>query len=468
MDAGDWVDIENNLYERQDHWAVGARVQLKDIWVDQDGETVYAAEPGDTWVWRWRHVASGQVFHEDSITYHGGEDLCWSTGYCGVVTQWAVVAGLQCMPEDMRVNVETYFNETFLGADNFVPTQFVPEPKISITSNTIHPYVPSRGTPGTITHLPEIEAETTEIAVLVVDDLGCNVPLEDVEVKLESFIVPESGGHLHFAESDIGGTGLFIYEDEFDGVRNKVSGITDETGRFEAEYKADKIGINEEFVAQVENPLTEEQIESDRETLTIVLPGLTPLDPSSEVYTICGTGSVADLTHNRAACGDRESHYLKPNVVEIVEAINEKFKAITGFGLSFNDATLPHGGIFDSGVSNLLDPKRSDPEELFNPELDLRRDDPTRRGDHELHQAHRHGTEIDINRGGSNANDCPQPGNLHCVWEGQDPDDEDYNEAFERFKGMPKWEIIKRLAERDHGGWMAGYAPVRLHLRFQE
>ncbi|MFP3873700.1 MAG: hypothetical protein ACLFV1_04525 [Thiohalophilus sp.] len=455
---------DGGTYHRQDWGFVGTWIRV--VWSSDDG---FAPDFGRIYRIEWIHKESGDVLAwlEHQIRDSEDWDLCiysrvngstdWTLTKCADEPfgwhhkAWLHAECFETEPHMNRTTIEASTGAEAIIDRTYEPTEFVPEPRVSVTPGSISPSLPEQ-------HMQAaVEAGTADVGVMLVDDRGCEIPLEDRGVELESLIVQETGSHLHFDQPEEGGTGLFEDPDQaFDGKRNTITGKTNEDGLYMVAYRADKFGIDEQLIARAQNPLTGEEIQSTPAKLSIEVQGLVPLNQASSEYDICGSGSTLDLRHNQAAC-KRETHYVTPGTRKALESLNQDFKEVTGFGLSFNDANLSQGGLFDSGVDDLLDSDRADPDNVMNPDLDNEK--------RRLHVSHRHGQDIDINRNApDNGERCPEPGNLLCEFKA----DEDADEAVKIHDGKHRWRILKDIARDDYDAWMPDYAPARLHLRFPE
>lgn len=301
-----------------------------------------------------------------------------------------------------------------LGTVAIEPTEFpAGKPQVQLSRQSIHPHVPSAG-------LPEVPAETTRIDVVVMDAIqrpgggNCGVPLSNVEVSVKNTIEPESGSHRHFfvggADPGTGKHALRSGELVEQPSDTELKALTGPFGGIETDYtpkdygqnpkdpaapfSKGSYGLSEVVEVSVKDPLTGSVIEADDQVLQIRVLGLVPLDTSGQFYILAGTFATdCDRQHNDSA-NVRRSHYVTPDMRSFAQELAQRFFAATadssgqnGIKLSYNDASLEFGGLFDDGNNSNRDAV--------------------------CHTSHRAGIDIDVNVGGGSCD--PQAGyNLDC------------------------------------------------------
>ncbi|WP_303902188.1 penicillin-insensitive murein endopeptidase [Thiohalomonas denitrificans] len=210
---------------------------------------------------------------------------------------------------------------------------------VATASNRIRPKVIGGG------GIPNLSAGSTGVKVEV-NDSGCpNRPLPDADITIETRTVAGSGGHTHMGKQ--AGTG------SFPSGNATETGITNEEGVFRTEYTAGVVGLKEQVIATARADVSAASeppniMESTGETeLTIAIPDLVPLTPSSdyELYQ-SPTGQDTHRQNNYGTLGlvsilqSVASQWIEDRVAEGTPAAEVKT-------LSFNDMSLPNGGVFD-------------------------------------------------------------------------------------------------------------------------
>ncbi len=253
----------------------------------------------------------------------------------------------------------------------FRPTRFEPNVDYVGYSDNISPQLPL-DTLLPDNPLPAREGGTASIRVWINDNLGCNEPLQDVEVKLTNNMTPSSGegtldGHSHFSTNEPPGgrylavsghetlaeakSHTIVYDTgstEKYTVVDSVSGTTNTSGIFNARYKAgiyagsEAIGvIASRPAASAKEPLA---FDFDERPLKIQVPGLINMPKNWGSYD--GT-SIYKFVFGGTCAHDPEARYVTPTMYEKAVALATAYKVTYGTGLSYNDASLPFGGFFD-------------------------------------------------------------------------------------------------------------------------
>lgn len=374
----DWEGyfIEEGIYERQEYPYVGVYMELG-VWRYDN------PDDGDTWQLSLNDVATGQRLASETLVYDGGTDcfvLFGQTSFCGIHVPddsnkyWTYPFYMAFISEclqtrDYNLNIE-FLGDAMGGSPwEFRPTRFRPEINFVNYNSSLQPELPG-DTFGSvpITRQP---AESTNISFLVLDDLECNVPLEDVDVELTNTITSGTGGHEHFSDPNDPGTGKYESlnaADVFDSAQPHIlKGKTDAYGRFLTRYTAGEFGISETITIEASRPETDKEPElvaqEVEKQLDIKVPGLTEMVPGLNgdfIFAFKG-----GCPHNPTA------RWATPNMKSRLLLLNALYNISFGGNLSFNDASLSYGGVIDN--------KNSEGR------------------DSHCHQSHRRGIDIDVN-----------------------------------------------------------------------
>ncbi|QKT02796.1 hypothetical protein HUS23_02705 [Ectothiorhodospiraceae bacterium 2226] len=365
----------NNLFQRQQYSAAGALVTFEPWVTDPETkERIYSVAPGETFMWIWRDVDSGQPLAFNSVSYLGGEALCWSDGSCGPSVSWWSALVLQCMEEHDRVRVEVYHDGAFLGADTLRPTRFVPRLTTTEMASAIEPKR---------TRLRE--GETTEVTVVVTDDLGCSRPIAGARVRVSATIAKsETNAQPYLTKNDIG-TGEFsslgfdavVNPDEPTQAGTVIEGVTDWQGRFKTRYQAQAHAAEESFAFEVTRPasgtdpkLVGQPVERQ---LRIAVPDLVRITHDNAPLAFADAGSCRHADY---------PHWLTINTRSRVMTLAAIYHNETGRLLSLNDGSLPLGGVIARA--------RVTPEHESIPQI-------PNHGTPRCHGSHRQGIDIDFN-----------------------------------------------------------------------
>lgn len=243
--------------------------------------------------------------------------------------------------------------------DNFKPTRFQPKAG-KVLAGSLFSIPPV---------LENVAPENTTISVLVEDNRGCNRPLEGIPISLKNTIEPKSGSHKHFSDDSEIGTGKYVSSippwTASNEEQTHIASMTDNEGLLTANYQAGELGVQENVLVTVINTETDEQLTTSK-TVDIKIPGLAPLEGGP--YIVLGSYDPGcDEEHNLGPT-KRLSNYLIPAALVNVENVANQYNAMFSRQLSFNDASLAYGGLFDNG---------------------------TRAG--KCHVSHRQGIDIDLN-----------------------------------------------------------------------
>lgn len=213
-----------------------------------------------------------------------------------------------------------------------------PATQVQLSHTAISPEVNGGGG---ITSIP---AGQTDVFVTVTDTFCPLIPLEGAVVTLSSKTVPGSGGHAHMGEQE--GTGNFIL-----GTQNGkiVSETTDLNGLVMATYAAGVAGLNENIEAVAEFGVN--MSSTDQAFLVIAIQAapanitLTPLPPSPDYIQVQSAQGKLNHPQNNFGTLDVINNRI-PTIARLFRAQREMATGLTGL-LSFNDLSLPLGGVFD-------------------------------------------------------------------------------------------------------------------------
>lgn len=403
--SGEITPIEGSTYEREIFpWIAGVTEIV-----------VYAGHnptPGDAWATEVAFASNQQVIGRGTITYDSSDCLSFegTPVFCNVaipddslefvIYTFPVFFRAQCVPTRDYL-LAGRLNGDLLGGSpyDFTPTEFqVGRFELELSESRISPSAPlsqQRGHPRS--HAPAISAETTTLEIRAMDGLGCNQLAPDETITVKSNIVPLSGGHEHFTESDEPGTGQWTdVTPPLDSVSPDQTEfeVTTPDGLVTAEYTAGSFGVREALNVFGFNEITGEGVH-DSEEVDIRMRGanfLVPLNTSSPAFELRGTfRSTCDKGHNLDAT-NRRSHYMSVFGAATAQLLAVMFQEQTGIKLSYNDASLEYGGFFDDGTGGRND-----------------------LGDH-CHENHRRGIDVDVNQGFAERASCPSGTTLHTCY----------------------------------------------------
>jgi len=390
--------LQNTLFNRDTYDGIGSRVWISGGY---DEDFNYIVPVGSTWTWYLYRIedekgnAVNQLLSEYPITYQGEVGSCktsWSNGWCTESTNWAVWWTYPCASEG-RYRIKVLFNGNLVGEDEFSPSRYKPFIYARGSKETIRPKVTKNDT----------NAETTDVQILIRGVAGkeqqCTAPIYDATVRFTNTIVEEvesADGHAHFTSNNEIGTGEYIKsfatdvlnpDSDFDATKNtSIEGKTNSNGFYQTKYKAGDFGIRETVTIEVTRDATDihpeltleskekpvQGEESDTYTLDIKIPDLIPMKEGindGEFLFVYGGSCL----HNPTA------RWVIPSMKSRLVLLDAIYKNKFGHRLSFNDASLPFGGVIDNNTGTELNPK------------------PGGR-DSECHVSHRQGIDIDLNR----------------------------------------------------------------------
>ena len=330
-------------YQRYQHANVGVIAQYDNVF---DAEGNYIVPVGE--VLRWVFVRDDSTLAYLEYRYIGGPEHCWVTSSgvqnCGTFNKFLSFLPLKCRPEQgdyqllfFRTGVEA-LNHHF-DTERFkmkrsesglvVPTSFLPK---------------AYGSDG--------DGGSKEIRVAVVDDLNCNQKLEDVQITVQSTLVPGTNSHQHFSSARYG-TGEFQPIPEFPVTLTehdtKVVGKTRATGDFRVRYQALDYALTEqvrfELLRPAVNGFAEDKYETTR-NWNIKWPFV------GEFPSFNFGSHTWDYTANGQACHGANDTQATALVAYVGDALalglDGYFQFAGGYFLSLNDASFPWGGIVDS------------------------------------------------------------------------------------------------------------------------
>lgn len=354
--------VSANQYQRQDYNAIGAMVFTNGAGLDPNtGEYRYFVDPGDTFKWLWRDTATGEVIGEKLTTFLGGENSCWTLGGCGEYFFFRAYYPLQCLEEDIQVQVETYYNNVMFGSETFKPTRFHPR--------IYEVQFPENLSPKQTT---SAEGEAGEIVAIIEDDLGCALPIRDAKVRFTATVIGGTNGHGYMQSGEFG-TGKFEslgysskLDPDGDTEGTVIEGYSDENGEYRANYRAYDHALMENIQVEAERPSEgdSEAIEAAPTSVNVKLsiPGLVGLTESTGAFSF----------HDGGGCPHTEPvNYMTPSARIRLQIAATFFFEDAGAYLSINDASLPWGGYVANYKSGGRDAK--------------------------CHGSHRKGVDVDIN-----------------------------------------------------------------------
>lgn len=319
---------------------------------------------GDTWTWEWENLTTGEISKSTSITYLGGEDYCWSNGYCGQAGAWSAGWPEYCQPEDDQFAMRILFNGAVVEEYRFRPTRFIPKIINILYAGQIQPR-----------RLSTDDPQATAISVNVQDQRGCGVFLEDVTVTMTSTIVSGSNEHDHIPDG-ARGTGRFEslgYDSEVDPDTPKtkgtvIEGKTDSEGFFQARYQAQKLAGIDTITIQPTRPHTDTLPprigDAVERQITVGFMGFQEITATNAPVIFADGGTCPG--HGQLP------HWLTPVALQGAQAVAQIYYDTTGNKLSLNDASLPLGGLIDNQYGGGRNA--------------------------ECHVSHRQGIDIDINK----------------------------------------------------------------------
>lgn len=368
-------------YHRDTYDSVWLTFQLSPVWIYDPalGRYIYAATPGENWSWKWIEVTHNITLSEGQISYVGGEAYCWSSGTCGAVAAWGIGISARCFDETEH-RVELYHNGALVGSRLFKPTRFSPKIVGLTHQPAITPELPADNFTARYGYpLARQEGGKTDLYLRIMDNLGCQKPLKDVQVQVKNTILPGSGGHSHFTDADERGTGSYsalnpddTFPDSADPTR--ILGKTNEQGKWRTEYAAGEFGLIEKIEISAVRPTESgdmERRDSTWSAVTINIPTVltTPYNGvGGMVFADGGTCDHDPLPDDGYV--ESSARYMSIPLASRLVILDGIYSYITnGRHLSLNDASLPYGGLFDKG----------------------------QRTGRPCHQSHRRGIDIDIN-----------------------------------------------------------------------
>lgn len=301
----------------------------------------------------------------------------WSNGWCQESTSWTVWWTYPCASEG-RYRIKVLFNGSLVGQDEFSPTRYTPVIYGVAAKDSISPKL--LGDNFASKYMQTINPESTLVFVQVAGIAGnkqqCLTPLPDATVKISNTITPSSGGHDHFSSNNELGTGTYTplgSSDILDPGNLATNGTVIEgkslsDGSFYTFYTAGDFGVNETLTVEARRDATtiDDERKSDPVTYTIDIkaPNLVELPEGildGQFSFRYGGSCVHNPTARWVVSG------LKTRLIIMDALYKNKF----GHRLSFNDASVKFGGVFDNGKNGGRDSL--------------------------CHKSHRRGNDIDVN-----------------------------------------------------------------------
>lgn len=415
--------LSSGVYHRQDNAFVSGVTST--IFAEAYG---YPPIEGEDWRFDLYDSETNQLLGSVVYFYSGG-CLYYDVGYGPVglgcladpsgVYQFYFIGTfyVQCLDTKQYHHIASHSNVT-VPQNDFEPTEFQPD-AAQISADSLLSMRPLLRGVST--------ADTTQIIISVQDNLGCGMPLENINLAIKNTIVPQSGSHVHFGSDTEIGTGKYTNGNPVilssTDSDTSITSTTDQDGEFFGVYEAGIYGVRELVTVTVTNPETGEEIDTTG-NLDIMVPGLAPLSNAGTIYTLAGTySSSCDQGHNDGVSA-RRSHYLTSNTLLSVESMAAEYLVAANATLSFNDASLGYGGFFDAGD---------------NSNRTLR-----------CHVSHRKGVDLDVNRIDSQGRN---------LW--------DTNNTVPGANGAPEpiLSVLDNLATAE-GGYRIPEPGVSIHYRF--
>lgn len=303
---------------------------------------ITGAQYGDTWNVEWVDPA-GTVVAGSTLrflqTFLGQTD-CFVFGLIGpslcggnFITAQSASTAIHCgTVGPWRMNL--LYNASLVSAEQVMLASSGARAEVSLNPQLITPQV--IGGFG----IPNISPGLTTVTVRV-SDSGCpNSPVPGASVALVSRTVPGSGGHAHLGSQT--GTGRFSVS----------SGTTDRSGNLTGiTYTAGLVGLEEDIIA---GPTGSGAIVPGQARLTIAVQaaGITLLPLAQSNLYVQRQSPTGAQRHPQNNYGT--PHVVTQRIPVLAEKFLEERRQETGQTavLSFNDISLPFGGMFD--INGLL------------------------------------------------------------------------------------------------------------------
>lgn len=192
------------------------------------------------------------------------------------------------------------------------------------------------------------------VTAVVRDHLGCNRPLEGVEVTLKNTIEPHGGGHTHFESSDEPGSGTYAPR-QYGGTvsdAHAITGVRASDGIYQATYTAGVLGVGEKIevtasLPKAMDPFEEPAVSDQAEAgLDIRVEGLVELVPGENGEFVFRDGGTCP--HPTGTPNVSTATWMTPELRSRPVVLAGLYTHLTDGTLSFNDASLPNGGFYDN------------------------------------------------------------------------------------------------------------------------
>lgn len=319
-------------YDRYFDYSFGAKVIFSDPLYDEDGN--YLVTPGESWTWRWDRIDLPQKVYEGSVTYLGGDGMCWSNGTCGPSRDWYYGINWPCMPEG-RYRVSVTHNGSPMGSGDYRPTRFGPAFLEIMHPAALRPALSAEG-----------QGAWGFYTVTATDDFGCGQPIEGTEAAINSFVADGDTNHAHMRQEV--GTGKFLAAPGFEATivgapPTTIVGTTDANGRFLARYQAGQHGVKEKFVTKLSRPADGDDPQLDGPTLE-----------SSIDLKVAGLGEITSANAQVVFADGGKCphepypHWLTPGAMLRMRSMAYVYNYFSGRMLSLNDASVAYGGVIDN------------------------------------------------------------------------------------------------------------------------
>jgi hypothetical protein len=186
-------------------------------------------------------------------------------------------------------------------------------------------------------------AQTADYYLVITDDLGCNQPLDGVEVTVEAHVSSDEAAHGHMRSE--GGTGTFTSAGFDSVVTEEPPRITGKTqyGLYQVAYKAGEHGVHESITTTLKRPATSIDpalnVPSVSTLLKMEIPDLVRMTTEDGPMIFADGGTCPH---------DPEPNWFTSDTKgRMIDVANWYFYA-TGRNLSLNDSSLQYGGVIDN------------------------------------------------------------------------------------------------------------------------
>ncbi|MEO0124193.1 MAG: hypothetical protein ABIL69_09375 [candidate division WOR-3 bacterium] len=194
--------------------------------------------------------------------------------------------------------------------------------RIVLSPDTVRPWYPD---------VEPVNLATTRVSVSVKNRAG--IPIRNFPVRLDARSVRYSGGHAHNSNRPCG---------VFPNNQPMITGVTDDYGLFEPNYRAEKFGGKDSIFAYSNMPNVET---GDSVELQVMVKDLGLLEIFAGEWYIKTGGT--EYHHGHPGWPDDHNHFGTSYTNACIMLIGADYKDSTGYRLRINDMSLPRGGLFD-------------------------------------------------------------------------------------------------------------------------